>query len=226
MDNPFFSRFAYQFLQNVLTVVIPALIVIVAGTFLLAYLKRFTFDMTSRRFVNASRRIGDLQRMTPTEFEHFCRMLFEKQGYKVHVTAPQNDGGVDIVGAKEGVRIVAQCKRYASRNVGRPALQQFYGTFEDNRAERGYFLTTSNFATMAREFAASKPITLIDRKELARWINRYASGDMEEESPPEQHHQAICAACGQPAVLSFKPVTGKPVYCRTCYAARRKRGRR
>ena len=30
-------------------------------------------------------------------------------------------------------------------------------------------------------------------------------------------HDAICSACGVATTLPFKPMTGKPVFCRACF---------
>ena len=35
---------------------------------------------------------------------------------------------------------------------------------------------------------------------------------------------AVCARCGQPARVPFRPMAGRPVYCRDCYAAQRAGG--
>ncbi len=34
-------------------------------------------------------------------------------------------------------------------------------------------------------------------------------------------HQTVCDDCSMPATLSFRPTQGKPVYCRSCFKARR-----
>lgn len=36
-------------------------------------------------------------------------------------------------------------------------------------------------------------------------------------------HKAVCSECGNECEVPFKPTEGKPVYCRDCYAKRRKR---
>ena len=36
-----------------------------------------------------------------------------------------------------------------------------------------------------------------------------------------EKHKAVCADCGQECEVPFKPVEGKPVYCRDCYRKRR-----
>lgn len=39
---------------------------------------------------------------------------------------------------------------------------------------------------------------------------------------PREMHKATCAECGQECEVPFKPIEGKPVYCRECYRKRRK----
>jgi CxxC-x17-CxxC domain-containing protein len=47
----------------------------------------------------------------------------------------------------------------------------------------------------------------------------------EEEEPSEKKvdtfnremHKAVCADCGKECEVPFKPVSGRPVYCRDCY---------
>jgi len=36
-------------------------------------------------------------------------------------------------------------------------------------------------------------------------------------SPRMAGHDAICSACGVATTLPFKPVSGKPVFCRACF---------
>lgn len=39
-----------------------------------------------------------------------------------------------------------------------------------------------------------------------------------ESAPPRTSgHEAICSACGVETTLPFKPVSGKPVFCRACF---------
>jgi DNA-directed RNA polymerase len=39
---------------------------------------------------------------------------------------------------------------------------------------------------------------------------------------PRTMHKAVCSECGQECEVPFKPTEGKPVYCRECFAKRRK----
>ena len=38
---------------------------------------------------------------------------------------------------------------------------------------------------------------------------------------PREMFDAVCADCGKPCKVPFKPTEGKPVYCSECFAARR-----
>ena len=35
---------------------------------------------------------------------------------------------------------------------------------------------------------------------------------------PRQMHKITCSDCGAEAEVPFKPMDGRPVYCRNCYA--------
>lgn len=49
----------------------------------------------------------------------------------------------------------------------------------------------------------------------------YNSGPRRSFGPREMH-KAVCAECGQDCEVPFEPTEGKPVYCRDCYAKKRK----
>lgn len=39
---------------------------------------------------------------------------------------------------------------------------------------------------------------------------------------PRKMYKAVCSECGAECEVPFKPTEGKPVYCKECYAKRRK----
>ncbi|MFA6097431.1 MAG: CxxC-x17-CxxC domain-containing protein [Candidatus Paceibacterota bacterium] len=41
---------------------------------------------------------------------------------------------------------------------------------------------------------------------------------------PVTMHQAICAECGKPCEVPFRPTDGKPVYCSVCFGAKKNAG--
>ncbi len=38
---------------------------------------------------------------------------------------------------------------------------------------------------------------------------------------PREMHDAVCSDCGAQTQVPFKPVEGRPVYCRDCYQKHR-----
>ncbi len=39
---------------------------------------------------------------------------------------------------------------------------------------------------------------------------------------PREMHKAVCSECGRECEVPFKPTEGKPVFCRECFAKRRR----
>jgi CxxC-x17-CxxC domain-containing protein len=40
---------------------------------------------------------------------------------------------------------------------------------------------------------------------------------------PRQMHPAVCASCGKETEVPFEPRSGRPVYCKECFAKQRSR---
>ncbi len=43
---------------------------------------------------------------------------------------------------------------------------------------------------------------------------------------PRELHEVTCSSCGQKTTVPFKPTLDRPVYCRSCFQARRGAGMR
>lgn len=88
----------------------------------------------------------DLLAMTPNEFEHFTRQLFEAMEMKGWNTEHIKDDGVDAVITNEDPVVsglfVVQAKRY-SRAVGVAHVRELIGAIDDKRATKGILVTTS-----------------------------------------------------------------------------------
>jgi restriction system protein len=97
-------------------------------------------------------------------------------GKRVGKTA---DGGIDGIINEDplGLDIVyLQAKRYAPGNiVGVDKVREFAGSLVERGASKGVFVTTSGFATPARNFAERIPqrLVLIDGEELTRLMVQY-----------------------------------------------------
>lgn len=98
------------------------------------------------------------------------------------VIGGSGDGGVDGVIDQDPLgleRVYVQAKRYAEGNpIGRPDIQGFVGALHGKGANRGVFITTSNFTAEAREYARTVPtrVILIDGQRLTELMIKYGIG--------------------------------------------------
>jgi len=124
-----------------------------------------------RRRTNAVRNVRTLrrlQRMSPADFEYWCKGYFESHGFRdVTVTRLSKDFGVDLyMTCPDGKKAVVQCKRYAG-SVGRPVVQQTYGVMNLLKAKRCYVVSTGHFSKAARDLEQKhKNIILLDGEAL------------------------------------------------------------
>jgi restriction system protein len=131
--------------------------------------------------------------MSPVRFEWLVEQLVVKLGYgasdlevRAALSSGSGDGGVDGVIKEDRLglgQIYLQAKRW-SNTVGRPAIQAFVGAMH-GRAQKGVFITTSEFSREAREYADSLHglrLRLIDGRELASLMVDCGLGVSEERT--------------------------------------------
>jgi restriction system protein len=132
-----------------------------------------------------------LDAMSPSRFEWLVEQLVVKLNYGASDTEVRDalsrgagDGGVDGVIKEDRLglgQIYLQAKRW-NGNVGRPEIQNFVGAMH-GKAQKGVFITTSDFSREAREYAASlhgMRIRLVDGEELAALMVDCGLGVSEE----------------------------------------------
>jgi len=122
----------------------------------------------------------NLAAMDWQDFENLIREIFEKEfntnGGEVKITQASRDGGVDAVAFDpdpiRGGKIVIQAKRYTNV-VGVSAVRDLYGTLMNEGANKGILVTTANYGSDAYEFAAGKPITLMNGANLLHLLEKH-----------------------------------------------------
>jgi restriction system protein len=125
----------------------------------------------------------DLMTLTPTEFEHLVRQLFEATpGMQGWTTRPSKDDGVDAVIFNDtpitGGLTVVQAKQY-SNTIGVHHVRELAGTMEDKKAGRGVLVTTSSFTKDARLLSNRLGrIQLIDGGELVYLLKQTLDKDV------------------------------------------------
>ena len=111
--------------------------------------------------------LEQIRGLTPSQFEAYVAWrLFARRGYAVNNVRDVKDGGVDIVVMdKRGQQAIVQCKRYRG-TVGAPIVRDLYGTMIHSGVPYAFLVTNSTFSVEARQWAAGKPIELIDGRRL------------------------------------------------------------
>lgn len=124
--------------------------------------------------------------MSPHFFEQLVLDLLLQMGYggnkeMAKVTPISHDNGIDGIIPEDALgldKIYIQAKRYRDTTVGKPEIQQFVGAIDEQKANKGVFITTSKFSQGARDTAekANKRIVLLDGKELTEYMIKYNVG--------------------------------------------------
>lgn len=146
------------------------------------------FDLSKYKFVDEMDVIAgmdsrtDLLGLSPGEFEHLIRRLFEAVGMKSWVTQASKDEGVDGVAINEdpivGGLCIIQAKRY-SKIVGVEAVHALAGVMEHKRAAKGVLVTTSWVGKASRDFAtANGRIEIIEGRNLKHMLKEHLDLDV------------------------------------------------
>lgn len=130
-----------------------------------------------------------LHYLDPRQFEILLDGIFRNNGYKTQLGSGQADGGVDIrlysnevIG--EAVTLV-QAKRYADSNPIRlEAVQALSANVEDERANKGLFVTTSRYLPCAQRFAArqNRRLKLATSDDVSLWSSYAAERIIRDKS--------------------------------------------
>jgi restriction system protein len=132
--------------------------------------------------------LSALTSMSPARFEDLIVDLLLAMGYgggdrsMGQSIGKSGDGGIDGIINEDKLGLDAvyiQAKRYApDSKVGRPALQAFVGSLTGEGANKGVFVTTSDFSKEARDYVerVQHRIVLINGTRLARLMIQHEVG--------------------------------------------------
>jgi len=134
----------------------------------------------------SSELLDQLSQVNPYRFEQVVIDLLFAMGYggsraeAAQVTKKSGDEGIDGIINEDrlGLDVIyVQAKRWKN-NVGRPEIQNFVGALAGKQAQKGVFITTSEFAQSATDYAAAVPqkVILIDGPRLAALMIEHSIG--------------------------------------------------
>ena len=121
----------------------------------------------------------------PEFFEQLVLDLLVGMGYggsraDAEVVGRSGDGGIDGIIKEDPLgldRVYVQAKRWEP-DVSRPVVQAFAGALQGQRAQKGIFITTSNFSNKARKYVETidSTVILIDGDQLVQLMIKYNVG--------------------------------------------------
>ena len=122
------------------------------------------------------------------------------------------DGGIDIKLETDGQVHLVQCKQWKSQKIGVSVVREMFGVMVSEGAASVFVITSGTFTKEAENFAAGKPIELIDGPGLAILIRDIRSilGKTPAQGTPYLApglgktvpvRQASCPRCGSELVM-------------------------
>ncbi len=102
---------------------------------------------------------------TPEEFEKTISSLLTSMGVENLETLEISETGVDMGGILEGKKYVILARRYRGA-ISVKLLRRLFERMLEEDAERGMFITTSDFSQNAYRFVEGKPVDLITGEKL------------------------------------------------------------
>ena len=131
-----------------------------------------------------------MKSVSPSNFEHLVVKLLSRMGYgDGERVGKSGDQGIDGILSKDPLElenVYVQAKQYKNTNVGSPDIRSFAGSLDAKGANKGVFITTSDFTQQAKQNAediskGSKLIHLINGDKLAELMIEYDLGVVTEK---------------------------------------------
>ena len=130
--------------------------------------------------------MSEIMKLEPTDFERLVVRLLLAMGYGSgiddagFVTQASNDGGIDGIIKEDQLgfsSIYIQAKRWdPSTSIARPEIQKFAGALQEQKAQKGLFISTATFSPGARKSADAAGIVLVDGKQLTKLMIKFNLG--------------------------------------------------
>ena len=140
-----------------------------------------------------------IRKMNWREFEELVGEAYRRQGYSVEENqSPGADEGVDLVLRKDGESVLVQCKHWRAVKVDVKIVRELYGVMASKHTPHGVAITSGMFTQDAKNFAADKPMDLIDGYQLLELISSVQKTPRIEQ---EKISARLCPRCGKELVL-------------------------
>jgi restriction system protein len=143
--------------------------------------------LRGRNLMAEAKEVEDLRALPWRGFEELVRASYRAQGWTVHPTQGDADGGADMILARRRRRYLVQCKQWRERTVGVEKVRELLGVVTANKATGGILVTCGEFTEEAEHFGDRNKIQLVNGVSLLHLIR---------PSPPAQ----VAVPAGVPTV--------------------------
>lgn len=157
-----------------------------------------------RKLLDSQKGMESIRDIPWRQFEELVAEAYRRQGYAVFEnTSAGPDGGIDIRLHKNGQTHLVQCKQWRTYKIGVKVVRELYGVMTAENAASGIVVCSGMYTQEAKNFAADKPIDLVDGPQLERLIANVRVSTTPTTSPvnfPTEPSSSQCPHCGNPLV--------------------------
>ena len=114
-------------------------------------------------------RLAAVRALSWEQFAALVSDAYRRRGYEVEAA---RDGTFDFVLRQKGRISLVQCRRWKVNQVGVGPVRELYGALDKHDAYNGICIAAGAFSEAARQFAAGKPIALVQGADLAQLVGR------------------------------------------------------
>lgn len=192
-------------------VALPKLAFLPLALFALIAVGSFYFARKRHRLVDEQSSLETLRETGWKNFEFLVAEAFRRQGYQVEFSLGGGaDGGVDLTLYRDNRTSLVQCKQWKVFSVGAPVIREMFGLITAEQADEAIIVTSGKFTRDAQEFAAGKPIRLINGQQLLALVQSVQSNPAPADASPlrgeggrnpDEVSVTACPLCGKPMVL-------------------------
>ena len=118
--------------------------------------------------VNVEERLAALRNMPWENFGLVISEAYRRQGYTVEESG---SGAFDFKLARNGQITLVQCRRWKVNQVGVKPVRELYETMDQQGAFNAVCIAAGEFSGSARDFAAGKPVTLLNGAALVELVD-------------------------------------------------------
>ena len=124
-------------------------------------------------------RLKDFLTASKDNFQTICEKLVNVMGYSITEVLSRTDEGMDaiIAEAETKMRYVRRRNgiikiRRVTKPIGELLIREIHEEMKRNSATRGIVVTTATFAPSAVQYASTRPVDLVDKKELTEHLKK------------------------------------------------------